>query len=84
MVKQRNCAWSQKPAANNRVVWTRKKVFTQQCPKSMISSQSLMFIEQFRYWKHLGGGVPWDIDSKAADALLLLEQLFKTEEHDGK
>ena len=84
MAEARNCAWLPEPVSSNRVIWTRNGVFTHQCPKSIISSQSLMFIEHFRYWKRFGGGAPWQMDSKTAEALLLLDQLFKAEEHYGE
>jgi hypothetical protein len=43
-----------------------------QCPKSIITPQSLRFIEQFMFWKRCGGDL-WSLDAKTADAVLLLQ-----------
>lgn len=42
------------------------------CPKSIITVESSVFMEQFLYWKRCGGDL-WSFDAKTADAMLLLE-----------
>jgi hypothetical protein len=54
------------------------------CPKSIITAQSLYFLEQFRMWKEFGGGAPWSIEAKAAEAILLLEELWRRENEHGE
>jgi hypothetical protein len=56
-----------------RLVWARGKTIAFRCPKSIITAQSLGFIEQFFYWKS-GGGDLWSLDAKSADAILLLQE----------
>ena len=55
-----------------------------QCPKSVITAESVYYLETFRWWKQLGGGCLWSMDAKAADAILLLEQLWEAENKNGE
>jgi len=64
-------------------VWVRGKVMSRQCPKSIITAQSLHWLEQFRLWKELGGDA-WSMEAKSADALVMLEQEWRTEIENGK
>lgn len=51
---------------------------TNQCPKSVITSQSKSYIELFWHWKQFGlDGLA--IESKSAEAILLLEQEWQKE-----
>jgi len=54
-------------------VWARRQTVAFCCPKSIITAQSLTFIEQFLYWRRCGGDV-WSLDAKSADALLRLQE----------
>jgi hypothetical protein len=74
----------QKPAERKHAVWARKRVLTFHCPKSLITAQSLSFIEQYRVWKELGGVNALEIDAKTADALMILEQVWREETKDGE
>ena len=81
----RNCAWvSGSEPINKKAVWARKDVVSLQCPKSVISARSKMFLQHFRVWKQFGGGFPWWVDAKAADALLVLNEAWRAEEQNGK
>jgi hypothetical protein len=60
------------------VVWARGAVVSERCPKSIITAKSILFLEQFRWWKELGGDV-WSMEAKSAEALLLLEREWRTE-----
>jgi len=53
------------------------------CPKSVITAQSLHFLEQFRSWKEGGGGL-WHMDAKDADAVMVLEQAWQMEKQRGE
>lgn len=59
----------------------RKGVFSVRCPKSVITAESLHFLEQFRWWKQCGGGAGaiWNMDAKSADALMVLEHAWEME-----
>jgi len=71
-------------STNKRVVWVRKDIVSLQCPKSVISAQSKAFLQHFQVWKKFGGGFPWWVDAKTADALLILEEAWRAEEQNGK
>ena len=84
-MKARNCAWSEmERPARPRAVWARGGVYSTNCPKSVITGQSLYYLEQFRYWKECGGGGLWHMDAKAADAVMLLEQAWQLEKQRGE
>lgn len=85
-MKIRNCAWSAAETAASEgpaVVWARGVVISARCPKSIITARSVLFLEQFRWWKELGGDV-WSMEAKNAEALLLLEREWRTEMQNGK
>jgi hypothetical protein len=56
---------------------------SQRCPKSIITAGSLHFLEQFRWWKELGTSL-WSMEAKSAEALMVLEQEWRTEVQNGK
>jgi hypothetical protein len=66
-----------------RLVWARGGAHSVHCPKSVITAQSLHFLEQFRWWKEGGGGL-WEMDAKAADAVMVLEQAWQMEKQRGE
>lgn len=55
-----------------------------QCPKSVISARSLHCLEQFRYWKQSGQGSLLSMDVKTAEAILVLEQVWRMENERGE
>jgi hypothetical protein len=61
-------------------VWARGKTVAFRCPKSIITAQSLGFIDQFFYWKSCGGDL-WSLDAKSADAILLLQEEYAKEKN---
>ncbi len=64
-------------------MWAREGVIALQCPKSIITGRSLHFLEQFRVWKEFGGGTPWGMEAKAAEAILMLEKAWRVEVERG-
>ena len=74
LVKARRCAWLKDTDEFSATpVWVRGKTVAFRCPKSIITGQSLTFIEQFFYWKRCGGDL-WALDAKCADALMVLQE----------
>jgi hypothetical protein len=65
-------------------VWARDGVIACQCPKSIITAQSVSFVEQFRIWKEFGGGAPWSLEAKTAEAILFLEEAWRKENKHGQ
>ena len=61
----------------SKTVWAGGGVGVTECPKSLVSAQSLAFLEAFFVWKVMGG-VAWeDMWSKQCDAFLVLEQQLR-------
>ncbi len=79
-MKIRHCAWTDEgQAVDKKVIWARGRVIATQCPKSLISNDSLAFLELFDNWQSMGGGSLFAIDAKSADAIRLLQQEWNTE-----
>lgn len=76
----RKCAWAfPNEATDKKAVWARKSVTCERCPKSVVTAESLTYLEQFSVWKQLGGQSLWEFDAKAADAMILLDQEWQKE-----
>ncbi len=69
---------------DGRVVWARRGVTTVNCPKSVITPQSAAWLEQFRIWKDFGGGTPWSLEAKTAEAILVLHRALQLEIENGE
>jgi hypothetical protein len=85
LVKIRHCAWlAENEEVPARPVFVRGRTVAFRCPKSIVTAQSLGFIELFAYWRRCGGDL-WSLDAKSADALLALQEESlkesKNEEH---
>jgi hypothetical protein len=82
LTKTRRCAWLKaNEQAPGRPVFARRRTVSFQCPKSIITAQSLTFIEQFLYWKRCGGDL-WSLNAKSADAILALQEESAKENED--
>jgi hypothetical protein len=79
-VQIRKCAWSNQQEETRRIVWTRGGIVATNCPKSIITSQSQAWIEEFVAWKAFGGGMPWFMPAKSVEALLVLERAWQKEQ----
>jgi hypothetical protein len=84
MVKSRNCAWVEDCQPDSRIVWARAGIVTKQCPKSLVTTQTLRYLDIYRSWKTLGAGFSGSLDAKSADAIELLEQEWKAEHERSK
>jgi hypothetical protein len=47
---------------------------TTQCPKSLITAESLHFLDVYQIWKKLGGGCTMSLEARTVEAIELLEQ----------
>ena len=65
------------------IVWSRRHVATDICPKSLVTAESLGWIEEFFVRKRLGLGLglPFDLSARQAEAFLILEEQLWLEEH---
>ena len=80
MEKARRCEFiAAGERAPERAVWSRKRVVATSCPKSLITAESLRWIEDFYAWKVLGGGEYRTWSAKQVDAFCALEQELAAE-----
>jgi hypothetical protein len=64
-----------------RIVWARGTASTEECPKSVVTAESIEFLERFFAVRTWG----WkDPTAREADAFLALEQELRTEGLNGK
>ena len=70
-----------------RIVWGRKQTQTDECPKSLVTGESLAMVEEFFVRRRLGVEDSIGIEVTAArkvDAFLILRDEMEREERDGK
>jgi hypothetical protein len=65
------------------VVWGRGDVQAQECPTSLITAESLGWIEEFLVRRRLGIGESLETEARKVDAFLILRDRMEREEHDG-
>ena len=81
---KRRCGWI--PAAREtpaKAVWARKRVATDLCPKSLVTAQSLAWLEQFYVWCKLGVRDTSHMSAREVEAFLILGQELLAEQ-DGR
>jgi len=81
---KRRCGWL--PAALEgpvQIVWARNQVATDVCPKSLITAESLGWIEEFLVRKRLRLDLRSNLSARQAEAFLILEEQLALEEHGG-
>jgi hypothetical protein len=66
-----------------RIVWTRRRVSADRCPKSEITAQSLEWLEKYFVWKRLGASYPEPMTARDVEAILLLQQEMEQESNHG-
>jgi len=59
------------------MVWARGRTGTEECPKSLVTPQSLEWIEKFFTWKFAGSRALNDMAARDADAFLILEREWR-------
>ena len=78
LVKARHCAFANEPAAP-RPIWSRRGVVAMQCPKSLITAESLSFIDEFQIWKRFGCADVGSMNARTVEALSILESEWQKE-----
>jgi len=56
------------------MVWARREVTVQSCPKALIRAASMRWLEEFSAWKAGGGGDLMGHPARTAEAFFVLEQ----------
>ncbi len=80
MERKRRCGWT--PGCQDgepEIVWARRGARAESCPKSLITAESLAFLEKFHAWRGSGGVNLLDIAARDAEAILLLEAEWRKE-----
>ena len=65
-------------------MWGRKGARAEECPKSMITGESLALVEEFLVRRRLGIAHSFDLPARKVDAFLILQDEMEREERDGK
>jgi hypothetical protein len=66
-----------------RIVWGRRQVQSQECPKSFVTGESMALLEEFFVKRRLGIPDSVDADARKIDAFVILGDLMEREERDG-
>jgi hypothetical protein len=66
-----------------RIVWGRKQVQAEECPRSLITGESLAFLEEFFVRRRLRMQNSTEIEARKMDAFLILTDEMEREERDG-
>jgi len=56
-----------------KLVWCRGRVHADRCPKSLITAESLVLLEEFWAWKRVGGGSYLALAARSFEAFVLLD-----------
>jgi hypothetical protein len=68
-----------------RVVWGRGQTQTEECPKSLVTGESLAVLEEFFVRRRLWIHEPLDgMEARKVDAFLILRDEMEREERDGE
>ena len=65
-----------------RLVWIRKRAQTEECPKSMVTGESLALLEEFFVRRRLGIVDGMEMAARKVDAFLILREEMEREERD--
>jgi hypothetical protein len=67
-----------------RIVWGRKLAQAEECPKSLVTGESLALVEEFLVRRRLGIPNSSDMAARKIDAFLILSDEMEREERDVK
>jgi hypothetical protein len=65
-----------------RVVWGRKQIQSEECPKSLVTGTSLALLEEFLVRRRLGIQESLETEARKIDAFLILREQMEREERD--
>jgi hypothetical protein len=76
--EKRRCGWlPEERRGPSRVVWVRARVSAEECPTSLVTPQSLEWLEKFHVWKFAGGRELDRLPAKDVDAFVTLEKEWR-------
>ena len=77
---RRRCGFLPVPLQGaKRIVWARGRVVAEECPKSLVSAESIELLEKFFARRAFGAGGWPDPTAREADAFLMLEAELRAE-----
>ncbi len=65
------------------MVWLRKQVAAEECPKSLITAESTGWVEEFLVRNRLGFGEVRDLEARTAEAFVILQGELEGETKDA-
>jgi hypothetical protein len=81
LAEVRNCAWLVPcPAAARKPVWARSGLVTYHCPKSLITAESLAFLESYQLAQRCGREHLLSLDARTGEAILILENASRNQD----
>ena len=85
MEERRRCGFiAEERRGAKRLVWARGRVATEECPKSLVTPESIELLELFCIWKRAGDGRWLDLTARELDAFLTIEEEWRAEVANGK
>jgi hypothetical protein len=64
-------------------VWGRRQTRTEECPKSLVTGESLALLEEFFVRRRLGIQDSLETEARKVDAFLILRDEMESEEQHG-
>jgi hypothetical protein len=82
---KRRCGWLPADAgAPGRVVWARRNVTLETCPKAYITAESQTLVEEFFVRRRLRAFDGEELSARKAEAFVILEKELAEETNDGR
>ena len=82
--KKRRCGFlPEQERGEPRLVWVRKNAQAEECPKSLVTGESLGLVEEFFVRRHLGLADTLEMAARKVDALVILRREMEFEERDA-
>ena len=82
--KKRRCGFlTEGERGEPRLVWARKRAQAEECPKSLVTGESLSLVEEFFARRQLGVTNTLEMAARKADAFVILRGEMEREERDA-
>ena len=82
--KKRRCGFlAEEERGEFRLVWARKRAQAEECPKSLVTGESLSLVEEFFVRRQLGMADTLEIAARKVDAFVILRGEMEREEKDA-
>lgn len=84
MEESRQCGWRGERQAGVKAVWARYGSATNRCPKTVITADSVAWLDQWAIWRQTGRGVSAEWSAKDLEAMAVLEQAWERMQHEAR